>query len=241
MSALGERLIASRRGATRIADLTGLVPADYAAAMAVQAEVARALGATVGGWKVAVRPEGVAVAAPIFAADMRASGGSWTFGGLTLGIELEVALMLKRDLRPGKITRADILDAATLLVGIEIVESRIADATPPYPAALADNMANGGYVTGPTVSVNRKLDLEALTAKVTIDGRAVIDGSVRHAAGDPLAWVVAWASRPIDQLGGLRKGQIITTGALCGLIPVSGPARVEASLSGFGDIAVAFT
>lgn len=46
-------------------------------------------------------------------------------------------------------------------------------------------------------------------------------GEATHANGDPLKPLLALAKARKLHLGGLKAGQIVTTGALCGLIPVA--------------------
>lgn len=218
-------------------------PADYAEAMAVQAAVAGALKAEVAGWKVAVRPEGVAVAAPLFA-HLVGTADTWAVApsGL-MGIEVEIGMRLKRDLpaRPGeRYTRNDILAACDqVFAGIEIVSTRLADhAKAPFPLVLADNMANGAYIIGERISAWASLDLGALMTRLSFDGAEVHAKRGGHGNGDPLVPVVAYANAPLDQLGGFRAGQIITTGTLCGLIPVTASTLVEASIEGIGKASV---
>lgn len=214
-------------------------PSDYTAAMQTQAAVALALGASVGGWKVAVRPDGVAVAAPLFRSLITGQTDFPIHPVGLMGIEVEIGLRLKRDLpaRPMTAYRRDDILAATqaLFIGIEIVSTRLPDhANAPFPLVLADNLANGGYVMGAEITDWSGLDLSGLMTSVVIDGRMVYEKPGGHGSGDPLVPVVAYASAQIDCLGGLRRGQIITTGTLCGLLPVGPHSQVEATIEGIG-------
>ena len=224
--------------------LAGLpLPADYAAAMAVQAEVAGALKAKVAGWKVAIRPDGVAVAAPLFD-HLVSTAHTWpvAVAGL-MGIEVEIGLRLARDLppRPGVLyTRADIVAASDqIFIGIEIVSTRLTDhGNAPFPLVLADNLANGAYVIGDVLATWDGLDLGNLMTRLRFDGVEVHAKRGGHGNGDPLTPVIAYANRPLDHLGGFRAGQIVTTGTLCGLVPVKPDALVEASIEDIGTARV---
>jgi len=224
--------------------LAGLpVPADYAAAMKVQAEVAGTLKARVAGWKVAIRPDGVAVAAPLF--DHLVSTAR-TFpvapSGL-MGIEVEIGLRLARDLppRPGALyTRADIVAASDqIFIGIEIVSTRLTDhGNAPFPLVLADNMANGAYIIGDVLTTWDRFDLGNLMTRLSFNGIEVHARRGGHGNGDPLTPVIAYANQPLDHLGGFRAGQIVTTGTLCGLVPVKADALVEAGIEDIGKASV---
>ena len=62
-----------------------------------------------------------------------------------------------------------------------------------------------------------------------------------HPQGDPYAPLVAWANAQCDRLGGLRAGQIVTTGTLTPPRPVDRPCRVRATIEGVGDVALALS
>ncbi len=59
----------------------------------------------------------------------------------------------------------------------------------------------------------------------------------RHVNVDPLAPLVAYANAPIDFAGGLRAGQIVTTGTLCGVVPLPAPGSVVTSLGALPPLA----
>lgn len=231
----GERLSPDRTPA-----LTSLVDA-----MAVQAEVAGRLSAKVAAWKVAISADGTPVAAPIFGHLVHPGGA--TVGRPSngpLGIEVEIAFRLARDLppRPGNpYTREEVLAAAgTTLIGVELLDSRFVDRTKvAFLSALADNMTNGGYVAGDEIADWRALDLKAARCRILVDGEVVHDRVGGHPVGDPVAPFLAYASSQIDRLGGFKAGQIITTGSLCGVIDLDRPCKLEAEISGIGRVSFA--
>jgi len=217
-------------------------PADNAAALAVQAAVARSLGESVAGWKIGSSPAG-AFAAPLFSRLLYESPASRPLGrnGI-LGIEVEVALRLGRDLVEAEPAEALLAAAESVLAGIEIVESRFRDQPSlPFTAHLADNLANGGYVTGGSVPGGAPIDLAGLRCRVEIDGAVVFDAIQAHPQGDPLVPLAAWAAAPAHPLGTARAGQIVTLGTLCGLLPVAGPCRIRASVENIGSVALDLT
>ncbi|MCW1841044.1 fumarylacetoacetate hydrolase family protein [Prosthecomicrobium hirschii] len=230
------RLIEARRDGRRIAATDG--PATIDAAYGCQADILAALGSGVAGWKVALPPGQGAVAAPLPSVVTVTAPASWTWGE-GLAIELEIAVRLGRDLPPGPISRADLVAAIDGWVfGIEMVRHRLeSGSAAPFPCFLADSLANEGYVVGPAVPAD--LDLSGRTCRATLDGAALVAAPAVHPQGDTLAPLVAWAAVQADRCGGLKAGQIVTTGALCGLVPVPGPGLVEATLDGFEPVRIA--
>jgi 2-keto-4-pentenoate hydratase len=240
-SQLGRALIQARRDATLVQLSTELVPTDVARAMRVQKEVMDAIGASVAGWKVGYTPEGIPVAAPLFAADIYRSGATLRHGpARKSGIEAEIALVLGEDLppRPGRpYSRDEILAASrAALAGIEIVAPRFTEPPKPFLAAVADNIGNGAYVLGPEVKDFRGLDLTRLRSQVKIDGRTTHDAVGGHPKGDPLAPVVDYANAPCDLLGGLKAGQVVTTGSLSGCPYVEGAIKIVVEIEGLGVV-----
>ncbi|MCV9939224.1 hypothetical protein OIU35_22975 [Boseaceae bacterium BT-24-1] len=234
---LAGAFIGARRGHKLVDIATLPVPADVDAGFAAQAEVNSGMGYPLAGWKVSLG-EGGRPMAGLMPGPWLKSGDTYRgVHGAELRVEIELAVRLGRDmpLRPGQpYTRAELIehcDAA--LVGIEIVESRIADWTNvPFPLWLADAMGHGGYLIGPEVPFSIFDDVPALTCTVELDGDVLYERQALHANGDPLVTALAWANRPVEgPLGPLKAGQIITTGSLCGgvLAPTVGPviARLD--------------
>lgn len=224
----------------------GAIPANYAEAMAVQAEVARLLGAQVAGWKVGATSDKVPCAAPIFTHFMRENGGSFPMvkSGLW-GVEAEIGVRLRADLppRPGKpYTREEIMEAiGSVFTGIEVVASRIIDfKAAPYPVFLADNIGNAGYVAGAEIANWRGLDLSKLRATLTINGETLHDAVGGHPQGDTLKPVIDYANAPNDGLGGLKAGQFITTGSVCGLVPISAAGEAVVAFEALGETRARF-
>lgn len=206
----------------------------------VQAEVASLLGTGVAGWKTGFSPDRTPIAGPIFACDMSENGGTRRLiPGETALVEVELAIRLARDLPPGRVYSIEDVLAATdeMLVGVELIGTRYADPdAAPFAARLADNLNNGSYVTGEGTRDFAGLARHGLPLRLWIDGALAADHAGVHPDGDPLTGVAAWASAQADRLGGLKAGQVITTGSLNRTTPISGPARIEAELEGLGRV-----
>jgi 2-keto-4-pentenoate hydratase len=216
-------------------------PADIAEAAEVQAATAKRLGERVCGWKIGYTPDGVPVAGPIFDRFLKPSGAHFPMREAAVwGVEPEIAVRLGADL-PRRIvqayTRDDILSAIdAVLVGIEIVGSRIIDhKTAPFLFYLADNIGHAGYAVGAEKRNWHDLDLANLRVTLTINGEIVHDAVGGHPTVDPIKPLIDYANAQSDRLGGLRAGQIITTGSLCGLVPVGGPGEVSAAIDRIGE------
>ncbi|GAB4179454.1 MAG: hypothetical protein OHK0024_17850 [Thalassobaculales bacterium] len=211
-------------------------PGDVEEALSVQA--AAAAGRGIGAWKVALR-DGRPLAAPIWADICHAQGGvvARPFGPMA-GIEIEIALRLGRDLPfSPDLMAADVLAAADMvLVGAEIVGGRLLG-TPPFPAFLADRMANDGFVAGAGVAPLPGMALGGRRCRVWVGGRLVHDGLGGHPAGDPMLPLLAYAQRGGHPLGPVRAGQTVTTGSLCGVISWPAGEAVEAEVDGIGRLA----
>ena len=210
-------LIDARRSGTPFALRPEIEPASIAEAYAVSARVAAGLGEVVVGWKVGHLPDGRAMAAPMFASGLRASGARWTLNPqMPLIPEVEAAVRLACDIppRPGKAySRDEILDSLSeALIGLELIARRFTpNAEASQAALLADNLGNCGFVAGPCLRAVHSLDFAALAARFRI-GDEWREGRP-HPKGDPLIPLIAWACEQCDLLGGLRAGQIITLGS----------------------------
>jgi 2-keto-4-pentenoate hydratase len=225
----------------------GAIPSTVLEGMAVQAQVARQLGASVAGWKVGAGPERIPDGAPLYVRLMQESGASFSVRKSGLwGVEPEIGVRLRSDLppRPDKpYMREDIAEAiGAVFAGIEIVASRLIDfKAAPYPVFLADNIGNAGYIVGREVDDWRGLDLSQLHATMTVGGEIVLDAAGGHPYGDPLAPLLNYANAQCDGLGGLKAGQIVTTGSLCGLVAVTRPCDATLVIEGLGETRVRLT
>jgi 2-keto-4-pentenoate hydratase len=214
-------------------------PASAADAEAVQDAVAVRLGADIGGWKVSLAKDNSVYASPMF------SDLIWTSGAQVPlpragGLEIELAVTLAKDLPPrlgASYSCDEVLDAiGSVLIGIEILDSRLGDIRAPLHLLLSDNFSNAGYVTGTTKTDWRSLDLRSLRCTIEADGRTAFDKTGCHPQGDPLVPLVEFARSGASRLGGLRAGQVVTTGSLNGLLPCTAGMKITAQLDGIGSV-----
>jgi 2-keto-4-pentenoate hydratase len=201
--------------------------------MTVQTRTHEARASLIAGWKVAIGPGGRPVAAPLhpLIKDSRPFL-SWRPG---IAIEVEFAVELGADLpcRLGENYSRDEIEAAvsSICLGVEIIDSRLIEGSnSPFELFLADSLANAGYVLGPRVP-QELLTGDSPVLTVSAGAQPIYVGQAHHPSGDPLAPLVAYANDPSDQLGGLRSGQVITTGSLCGVISLQAPTQIDITLN----------
>jgi 2-keto-4-pentenoate hydratase len=211
-------------------------------------------GQAIAGWKVSAlsvaqrRAMGVAqpISAPLLAAWTRGSFGLDEF--IAPLIECELAFELGEDLPAGgaPYSREAVARAIRAVrPAIEVVDSRL----PPGSGTLlelADDFNNGGFFAGEPVLDWRGIDFArcAATLHLTRDGVCALAAVGNGAAvleGDLLGAVVAMANTQCPLYGGLKAGQIITTGTCTGAVPLKGAVRAEATFAGIGTVAVQFT
>ncbi|HXY98976.1 MAG TPA: fumarylacetoacetate hydrolase family protein [Stellaceae bacterium] len=243
---LVRRLIEARRGGTHIASLPpGCVPADAAAAYAVQEAVAATLGRIVG-WKVGAGPGDVLECAPLLADLVAESPARFAAARFPLGgIEGELAFRFGRDLP----ARAQPYDAEevwqaidTLHPAIELIESRFVDfRAHDRLVLLADNLANGAFCHGPGVRDWRHVDFLAQPASLVIDGAEVACAMGGNAAGHPKR-LLAWLANHCARRGrALAAGDVVTTGSHTGLVFAKPGATATVRFAGVGEARLTLT
>jgi len=232
-------LVQAYRGRQPIEALTRLGPASEAEAYAVQRKVWQAMARDErpAAWKVAAAArEATPIAAPVFPQRFAESPARFAADGfLRLAVETEIALRFGRDLpsRPQPYGRHEILDAvASAHVAMELVSSRLADPEAAGPHwRLADGLLNGGLVLGSAIPGWRDLDLGGLSARAYADGRLLAEASGRQPLGDIYYCLPWW----IDHIGGVRAGDIVTTGSWNGAARVAMPAALRVEFAGLGQ------
>ncbi|WP_236555171.1 2-keto-4-pentenoate hydratase [Novosphingobium sp. 9U] len=156
-------------------------------------------------------------------------------------IEAEVALILGADLDMANATVADVIAATAYAVpSLEVVASRIADWKIGILDTVADNASAGLVVLGGPARRLDGLDLANCAMTMTINGETVSQGHGRDCLGSPLN-AAAWLARTSHALGHpLCAGEVILTGALGPMRPVSPGDAVHATIEGLGTVATSF-
>ncbi|MGE0666156.1 MAG: 2-keto-4-pentenoate hydratase [Sphingomonadales bacterium] len=227
----------------------GLSPTDVAGAYAVQsintrfwqAEGRRVIGRKVGLTAKAVQTQ-LGVDQPDFGAlfaDMLIADGDILDPARVLQpkVEAEVALVMARDVDNPEAGFADILSAvAYALPAIEVVDSRIADWKITFADTVADNASSAFFVLGTEPRLLTGLDLRTCGMVMEIDGAIVSMGVGAACLGHPLnaaAWLAATLARNGDRL---RAGDVVMTGALGPMAPLTVGCGVRATIGGLGSV-----
>lgn len=241
-----ELLLGARRTGQPIDALpSGCRPSDAEEAYAIQDRVTRELGGA-GGWKVGARdPGSLPSCAPLPAALVFRAPHAFRAGSFRLnGIEAELAFTFAHDLpaRAAPYTEADVLGAiASIHPVFEIVDSRFVDlkATDPL-SQLADSGSNGALVVGAAGPGPIRIDQTRQPVTLRHNGAEVFSVTGGNTAGDVFRLLVWLANHVASRTGGLRAGQVVTTGSCTGIRFAAAGDRLRADFPGVGSVEFAF-
>lgn len=218
-------------------------PSTAEDAYAIQDAVAARLGA-VSGWKVgAGSPAAEPACAPLPAALVFRSAQAPSYSASPgTEIETEIAFVLGSDLpaRAAPYTIEDVVSAvASVHAAFELVDSRFADRRSiDRLSLLADSLSNGAFVLGSGQQGKGRVDQTSQPAVLYFGDRKMADTVGGNPAGDVYR-IFAWlANHVASRHGGLRAGQIVTTGSCTGMVPVVPPSRALGRLAGIGEVEI---
>ncbi|HEX8011267.1 MAG TPA: 2-keto-4-pentenoate hydratase [Casimicrobiaceae bacterium] len=223
-------------------------PTEIEDALAIQQRVQELLGVAVGGWKCSLpTPERALAYAAIFAPTIaRASPCPVADRGRALRIEPEIAFVLGRDLPP-RVTAysdAEITSAiAEVRLALEVLGSRYADpGAVTFPEILADQVSNQGLFVGPVLHDALAQALEGFPIAVDGPEGPLHRRDGRHPDEHPLRpflWLANFLATRAE-VGGLKAGQIVTTGSYAGALEVPAANSLSVRFGDLGTIRVKF-
>jgi 2-keto-4-pentenoate hydratase len=227
-----------------------LRPRSAEDAYRVQDIVARALWTSAGdaitAWKTGAPNRATTpIAAPIPRSKVLASGAALPFDDFNvIAIEAELAFTIGRDLPPRSTPygRSDLRAAiASIHPAIEVCDSRLRDwkNADPLPK-LADNQMNGALVVGEGVADWQRVMPREQRATVDIGGRRIAEAIGSHPCGDPVVLLDWLANHCAVRCGGLRAGDVVTTGAWTGMHVIAAPAECVVGFPGIGEARASF-
>jgi len=156
-------------------------------------------------------------------------------------VEAELAFVVGHDLRHEAPTYAEFVAALDCaLPAIEIVDSAIADWRITLVDTVADNASSGLYVLG-----HRPLDIgqlahSALDMELSVNGQLRSTGNGAACLGHPLR-AAYWLARTMAARGQpLQAGELVLSGALGPMVPVTAGDRVQVRIDTAGDCALRF-
>lgn len=152
-------------------------------------------------------------------------------------LEAEVAFVVGRDVEGAAPTYAEFLACVShALPAIEIVDSAIADWKITLVDTVADNASSGLYVLGDQPIEVGQLSLGAIGMEMKKNGQTVSVGSGAACLGHPMR-AAYWLARTMAARGqGLKRGQVILSGALGPMQPVAAGDLVTASIGALGEV-----
>jgi 2-keto-4-pentenoate hydratase len=157
-------------------------------------------------------------------------------------VEAEVAFILERDLDMNNVSLAEVIRSVAYAVpAIEVVDSRIRDWKISIFDTIADNASSAAFVLGGVAKKIDQLDLRLCGMRLDHRGEAVSSGCGGACLGNPLN-ALTWLARKMMKLEQpLREGQVILSGALGTMVPVTAGGVYEASISGLGSVTAIFS
>lgn len=159
-------------------------------------------------------------------------------------IEVEFAFQMADDLPPAAAPYdPDGVAAAVglLIPAIEIVDSRYRDWTQAGALALvADNGETGAWVRGQPIADWHGLDLGGHPVSLTVNGDRVRDGVGAKVLGHPLN-ALTWIANALCLAGGgLRAGDLVSTGTCTEIYSAEAGDRLTADFGALGRVSLEF-
>ncbi len=149
--------------------------------------------------------------------------------------EGEIAFVLRRDLMGPGVTNADVLRATEgVMACLEIVDSRIEDWKIKIEDTVADNASCGVFVLGDRMVDASSFDL-ALAGMVIEKNGAIVGTGAGAATLDSPVNAVAWLANTLGRRGiPLKAGEVVLSGSLAALIPVTAGDHIAVTIQGIG-------
>lgn len=200
-------------------------PTSEAEAYAIQDAVARRLGPVVA-WKVGARtPESEPFRAPIHADTLFFDTTTLPAADYqVIGMEAEIAYRFAKDLPPRAepYSREEVLDAVeSVHPAFEIVDTRFAGfGSQDWFSHMADQFNHGALIVGPAIADWRSLEPLKERVALVVDGEQKIETVAGNSAGEPVRLLVWMANTGAVSLGGLKAGDVVTTGSHVGTVMV---------------------
>ena len=155
--------------------------------------------------------------------------------------EGEIAFLLKKDLQGPGVTAADVLAATEgVMACFEIVDSRIQDWKIKIQDTVSDNASCGVFVLGHQLVDISNLDLGLCGMVLEKNGEIVVTGAGAASMGHPVNAIV-WLANMLGSLGiALKAGDIVLSGAMGAMVPVTKGDNLRISINGIGGCSVRF-
>lgn len=157
--------------------------------------------------------------------------------------EGEIAFLLKKDLHGPGLTNTDVLAATEAVMPcFEVVDSRIKDWQLKIQDTVADNASCGWFALNEAAATSpAAVDLINCEMTVCKNGEVISTGTGAAAMGNPVN-CITWLANTLSTLGiTIEKGDVVLSGSLVPLQPVTAGDEMSLHISGIGDCRIAFT
>jgi 2-oxopent-4-enoate/cis-2-oxohex-4-enoate hydratase len=155
--------------------------------------------------------------------------------------EGEIAFVMKHDLTGPGLTNADVLRATECVMPcFELVDSRIRDWKIKIQDTVADNGSSYAFVLGDRAVDPRKIDLTTVGMTLEKNGEIIGTGAGAATLGNPVN-AVTWLANTLGQYGiTLKAGEVILSGSLSIMFPITAGDAIRMSLGGIGSCSARF-
>lgn len=152
-------------------------------------------------------------------------------------VEPEIAFLLGEDLQGENVTADEVLKATKYVApALEIIDSRYKDFKFTLVDVVADNCSSVKFVVGSKWISPHSIDLGSIGMVMSKNGKIEQTGSSAAVLGHP-ASAIAWAVNELGKLGkGLKKGDIILSGAISEAIKFEPGDSIVAQFDGLGSV-----
>jgi 2-keto-4-pentenoate hydratase len=159
---------------------------------------------------------------------------------VSVGVEVEVAFLLRQELAgPGVTTASALLAVEGAMAAFELIDFRLTG-TPRGSDVVADGVYTNAIVLGRPLTPVIGLDLALEGVVFEQDGQIVATQTAAEVLGNPLV-SLAWAANALGRMGrGLRAGDVVLTGSISKVLRPTAGQSVRASFTRLGSVACRF-
>lgn len=157
-----------------------------------------------------------------------------------VGVEVEVAFLLRGDLSgPGVTPASALLAVEGAMPALELIDFRFSG-TPNAADMVADGVAASAIVLGRPLSPIGGIDLALEGVVYEMNGAVVATNTAAEVLGSPLG-SLAWLANRLGALGrGLCRGEVVLTGSISKVLRVQAGDAVRASFTRLGSVSCRF-
>jgi 2-keto-4-pentenoate hydratase len=159
---------------------------------------------------------------------------------VAIGVEVEVAFLLRSDLAgPGVTPASALLAVEGAMPSFELIDFRLSGA-PRGTDVVADGVYTNAIVLGRPLTPVTGIDLALEGVVFEQDGQIVATQTAAEVLGNPLV-SLAWAANALGRMGrSLRAGDIVLTGSISKVLRPTAGQSVRASFTRLGSVACRF-